>query len=414
MKQKPHLLVISQCFYPENFRINDMVAEWVQRGYRVTVVTGIPNYPEGRFYPGYSLFKRRRETYRGASVIRLPLVPRGRTLVGLILNYLSFMVSGWFFTRFTREKADLVFSFEGSPMTQVKVGCWYAKKHRVPHFVYVQDLWPENVEEITGIHSRLLIGPIDRMVDKIYRQADRILVTSPSFARAVIGRKHPVPAEKVFYWPQYAEDFYRPAPRQTDPLIPREASFKVIFTGTVGLAQGLQVLPETARLLKDEAVRFVVVGGGRYLPEFTRETERLGVRDRFTLIPPQPPERIPGLLALCDAAFISFSESALFEKTIPAKLQSYMACAMPVLAAAGGETERILREAGCGLTGPTGDARSLRENILKMKNAPDRAEMGRRGRAYFEKHFTKKERMDQMDAWIRESLENRAGSSHRR
>ncbi len=408
MEKKPHLLVISQCFYPEPFRINDMAAEWVRRGYRVTVVTGIPTYPEGRFYPGYSLSRKRRDVYEGAEVIRLPIFPRGRSSAGLVLNYLSFVVSGWFFKTFSRVRADLVFSFEGSPMTQVKVGCWYAKKHRVPHFLYVQDLWPENVEFITGIHSRLVIGPIDRMVDRIYRQTDRILVTSPAFREAVIGRKHPVPPEKVFYWPQYAEDFYRPAEKRPVPEIPEDGTFKVIFTGVVGYAQGLEVLPETARLLKGEAVRFVVVGGGRYLDEFGKELEKQGVKEMFTLIPRQPPERIPALLACCDAGFISFKKTPLFEKTIPAKLQSYMACAVPVLASAGGETERVIREAGCGMVSPTGDARALARNLLEMKASPARLEqMGARGRAYFERHFARKERMDQMDRWIAESLARR-------
>lgn len=200
------ILIVAQYFYPESFRINDIASEWVKRGNNVTVLTGIPNYPMGKFFSGYSWTKKRKEQWNGINIIRIPLIARGHSSIGMVLNYYSFVISGWFWNRFNSNKADIVFSYETSPMTQVKVGCGYAKKHKVPHFLYVQDLWPENVETVTGIHNRLIIGPIDRMVDKIYKQVDKIFVTSPSFVDAVVNRKNPVDPQKVFYWPQYAEE----------------------------------------------------------------------------------------------------------------------------------------------------------------------------------------------------------------
>ena len=141
---KKHILVVSQYFYPEQFRINDICEEWVKRGYMVTVVTGIPNYPQGQFYEGYGLHKKRKETWNGIEIIRIPLVARGHNSIGLILNYMSFMITGFFWSHFTKVKADMVFNFETSPMTQVKVGCWFAKRRHIPNYLYVQDLWPEN------------------------------------------------------------------------------------------------------------------------------------------------------------------------------------------------------------------------------------------------------------------------------
>ena len=142
-----------QYFYPEQFRINNICAEWVKRGYDVTVLTGIPNYPQGRFYDGYGLFDRRRENWNGIKIIRIPLIPRGHNSIGLVMNYLSFPISGFFWNIFTDVKADYVFMFETSPMNQCKIGVRYAKKHKVPLYLYVQDLWPENVEIVTGIHN---------------------------------------------------------------------------------------------------------------------------------------------------------------------------------------------------------------------------------------------------------------------
>ena len=413
------ILVICQYFYPEQFRINDICSEWVKRGHDVTVLTGIPNYPQGRFYEGYGLFKKRKEIWNGVKIIRIPLIPRGHTPIGMVLNYFSFPISGFFWNIFTNTRADHVFMFETSPMTQCKIGVRYAKKHKVPLYLYVQDLWPENVEIVTGIKSRLVIGPIDRMVDKIYAACDEIFVTSPSFVKAVTGRKKPVPENKVHYWPQYAEEFYRVVDKKTassnilnklkldkkstEDLLD-DNTFKIAFTGNIGYAQGLQILPKAAKLLKEEKnIKFVIVGDGRYKSKLLEEIHQSGVEDKFIMIDRQPPEMIPDILALCDAAYISFMDTELFTWTIPAKLQSYMACGMPIIASASGETKRIIEEADCGRCVPIGDAKALAETIKEIANTGqnDRNQYGSNSRKYFEEHFTKKKLMDEFEPYLR-------------
>lgn len=401
-----HILIVSQYFHPEPFRITDMAREWVRRGHRVTVLTGIPNYPSGRFYRGYGLFRRRREVLDGVEIIRIPLLPRGKSAVGMVLNYLSFVLSGFFWKTFTRLRADLVFTFEVSPMTQALVGVWYAKRRRIPHYIYVQDLWPENVETVAGIRSRAVIAPIERMVGYIYKRSTRILATSPSFVEAIRERLPEGEREKVFYLPQYAEDFYRPIPRETVPELNEDGRFRIIFTGNIGEAQGLDVLPRAAAALAargERGIAFVIVGDGRHKDALTAEAERLGVSDLFLLLGRQPAERIPVLSAACDAAFLSFMDDPLFEKTIPAKLQSYLACGMPILAAASGETARIIAEADCGITTPIGDAERLADSILEMKRLWERGELSHlaaRARAYFEAHFDKAMLMNRLDGLL--------------
>ncbi|MEI3279794.1 MAG: NAD-dependent epimerase/dehydratase family protein [Eubacterium ramulus] len=196
---KKHILVVSQYFYPEQFRINDMCQEWIKRGYKVTVLTGIPNYPMGKFYEGYGYAKRRREVWNGIDIIRIPLIARGSSSIGMVANYSSFVVSGFVKNLLSNIKADYVFTFEVSPMTQALIGCWYAKKHHVPHYLYVQDLWPENVITVTGISNPAIIKPIDKMVDYIYKNTDEIFATSPSFVEAICNREVNVPHEKVHY-----------------------------------------------------------------------------------------------------------------------------------------------------------------------------------------------------------------------
>ncbi len=400
MQKKKHILVVSQYFYPEQFRINDICQEWVKRGYQVTVVTGIPNYPEGRFYTGYGFFKRRTEKWNGVRIIRIPLIARGKTPVGMVVNYLSFVISSFLWVRFTKIKADYVFTFEVSPMTQALLGVWYSKKHKIPNYLYVQDLWPENVEIVTGIHSQLILKPIGKMVDYIYKNCDQIFATSPSFVKEICKRG--AEAEKVHYWPQYAEEFYKPLERKPTVEIPDEECFKIIFTGNIGYAQGLEVLPKVAKILKNEneKVKFYIVGDGRYKSELIKEIKQRKVDDMFKMIDRQPAERIPELLAACDAAFISFKDEPLFYKTIPAKLQSYMACGMPVIASAQGETERIINEADCGICAGIGDVEELSKGIRRMmRKVP--TQMGENGRKYFGKKFDKQILMDQMEKYFR-------------
>lgn len=397
---KKHILVISQYFYPEQFRINDICQEWVKRGYKVTVVTGIPNYPTGKIFDGYGLIKKRHETWNGIEIIRIPLIPRGSNSITMILNYLSFMVSGVMAGKLKNIKADYVFSFEVSPMTQVLTGISFAKKLGIPHYLYVQDLWPENVITVTGISTPAVIKPINKMVDYIYRNVDEIFVTSPSFIDAICNRKIKVDRNKVHYWPQYAEEFYCPCEMKVSEEIPDDESFKVIFTGNIGFAQGLQILPETAELLKEENVKFVMVGDGRYLEAFNNEVKERNVEEKFIMVSRQPAEKIPKLLAMCDVAFLSFQDAELWKKSIPAKLQSYMACGMPVIAAAQGETKRIIEEAGCGICSAIGDAEKLSEVIKKMMVA-DLDEMRIKSRDYFKEHFDKQMLMDQMEEYFK-------------
>ncbi len=399
-------MVVSQYFYPEQFRINDMAAEWVKRGYKVTVLTGIPNYPQGKFYKGYGWLKKRKETINGVEVIRIPLIARGKSKIGLVLNYLSFVFSGFFWKSFTRLKADIVFTFEVSPMTQALIGVWFAKRRKIPHYIYVQDLWPENVQMITGISSPIVITPISKMVNYIYKNSDMIFATSPSFVKVIeerVGKE----CSEVVYWPQYAEEFYVPLPKQPVDEIPDDGKFKVVFTGNIGQAQGLQILPVAARLLKEKGmhdVSFVIVGDGRHKQALLDSIKNEGVADSFLMIDRKPPEDIPRLLSACDTAFISFADDPIFKKTIPAKLQSYMACGMPIIAAATGETQRIVEEAECGLCTEMGDAKALAESIIYMKEKGDLRGYSKRAKAFFDKNFSKKMLMDEMDLHLAKGI----------
>lgn len=407
-KEKKHLLVITQYFYPEQFRINDLCKEWVKRGYKVTVVTGIPNYPVGKFYHGYNWIKRRKEIYEGIQIIRLPLIPRGKRSVMLFLNYLSFVVSGGIWSQVTRLRADKVFVFEVSPMTQALIGIWYSKRKKIPCYIYVQDLWPENVEVVAGIHNCYIIGAINKMADYIYCNCKYIFATSPSFVKKIEERESAFwdGKSKVVYWPQYAEQCYHPIQKERRGEDLDNKKFKIIFTGNIGYAQGLEILPEVSALLKKQGVlcEFYIIGDGRYRMELEKCIKTYGVDEMFHLLGRKAPEAIPEYLADCDAAFLSFADNSLFQMTIPAKLQSYMACGIPIIAAASGETKRVIEEAKAGIVCKLGDCTSLAFGIRWMKEQSEKSRrtMGENARRYYEKEFNQSILLEIMDKYLKE------------
>lgn len=399
MKKNKHILVISQYFFPENFRINDICKQWVSKGYKVTVVTGIPNYPQGKFFKGYGLFKKRNEVYEGIEIVRLPIISRGNSSIRLVLNYLSFVVSGGIWSLFSNLKPTHIFIFEVSPMTQALPGVWFAQRKNVPCLLYVQDLWPENVEIVTGIKNPFIIQSIGKMVDYIYKHSTKILTTSNSFVTAIESRG--VPRDKIQFWPQYAEDFYQEFINESNNDNVEELS--IVFTGNIGTAQGLEMLPYVAARLKNmklsKKIVFTLVGDGRYKSELKKMITNQNVEEYFTFIDRQPAEQIPIILSRHDIALLTLANDKLFSMTIPAKLQSYMACGMPIIGSVNGESAKIIGESEAGMISSPGDVEGFVHNINAFANLSiqDLEFMSVSSKKYYKKHFHKDMLLEQMD-----------------
>lgn len=404
---KKHILVIAQYFYPEQFRINDICTEWVKRGYKVTVITGIPNYPQGKYYKGYGLFKKRKEMYNGIEIIRIPLIPRGKNAIMLALNYLSFVVSGFLWKMFTRIKADYVFIFEVSPMTQALPGVWYGKRRNIPCYLYVTDLWPENVEIVAGIKNKNILNLIGMMVDYIYKRCNRIFTSSESFIGAINNRG--IDKNKIEFWPQYAEDFYVPFDKEEVLVseIQQDNKFNIIFAGNIGVAQGLNILPKTAQILKEKDinVRFNIVGDGRFKEKLISIVSELDVNDMFNFVGKQPAERIPEFMAACDAALICLSKSKVFSITLPAKTQSCLACGIPIIVSADGEIQSVIEKAKAGVCSEAGNAEMLAIKIIEIisKSKIELSEMAENALKYSKVNFDKNKLLKRMDKFINEN-----------
>lgn len=401
---KKRILVISQCFYPEQFRINDICLDWIERGYEVTVVTGIPNYPQGKFYKGYGFFKKRKENYKGINIIRLPIIARGHTPLRLILNYISFVFSGYFWKIFTRQKADGVFIYASSPLTQALVGVWFAKKHKIPCFLYVLDLWPDTVEYITNIKSKFIMNPLGKVCDYIYKNSDKILTASESCLSAI--RDRGMPKEKLVFWPQYAEEIFKPMDKAqiSVPEILNDGRFNIIFAGNIGQAQGLHILPVAAKILKERRVPvcFYIVGDGRYKDNLISVIKGNRVEDYFRLIDRQPVEKIPELICACDAALICLAPSRVFAMTIPGKVQSCMASGKAIVGSIDGEVQSMINNTKAGVCASAGDANMLADKIADLVAMPAEqlAQMGENAYRYFLENFERQKLLNQMDDWL--------------
>ena len=233
--------------------------------------------------------------------------------------------------------------------------------------------WPDNVSAITGINNRLIITPLNRMVDYIYDQSKLIHVSSESFAVSIANRN--VPKEKIIYWPQFAEDFYEVKNKESNVV--KTPDFKertFVFAGNIGQGQGLEILPQVASKLsnKNKKAKFIIIGDGRAKKSLLDLINRLKVNDYFYFIDKQPPEKIPYFLAKFDVGLITLNSNPIFEKTIPAKVQSLMACGMPILASADGEVQDIIKESGSGLSSDAGNIQGLYKNICKYIDYPER------------------------------------------
>ena len=386
------ILVFSQYFYPENFRINTLCRELVNRGHEVTVVTGYPQYPYGKIYDGYGFDIPYETQWNGVNICRVKVHPRGSNLLGMLRNTVDYVVQANRWVNECQKKYDAVYVFEVSPVTVGLPAVTYKKKFGVPMFFNLQDLWPENVEEVLGIRFAPLTWLINRIVDRIYGASNKILCASNGFADNL--RRRGVEEEKIRFWPQFCTD---PDLRQAQkPEIYCEDSFNIVFAGNLGDAQGLDLMVDAARELKDSPIRWYLVGDGRARARLEQKVHDCDVSDVVTFVGRVSEKEADRYVHFADCAYLSFKDNKIFNMTLPAKLQTYLACGTPILAAAGGESARLVGDNAIGFVcQPRLEA--LVETVKKASgmSLQERSAMGASARTYYETHFT-------MDALVTE------------
>lgn len=384
------ILVISQYFWPENFRINDLVAELVRRGHQVTVLTGEPNYPGGVVFPDFKDRPEAFSKYEGAAVVRVGLLPRGLGGLRLMLNYASFALSAsilgpW---KLRGQRFDTIFVFEPSPITVGLPAIVLKKLKRAPIAFWVLDLWPQSLTAVGAVHSKFVLGVVDRLVQFIYRRCDAVLAQSKSFIGA-ISRQIDDPA-RIVYFPSWAE----PAPMlETVQFAPevaeRQDLFNVVFTGNIGEAQDFGAVLAAAEALRNDPVRWIIVGDGRKFGWLTEEVVRRGLEEQVLLAGRFDLERMPSFFRHADALLVSLRDEPIFALTIPGKVQSYLMAGRPILAMLNGEGARVVHESGAGFAVSAGNSAGLADAARTMLalDSDERDEMAKAGRHYAKVNF---------------------------
>ena len=418
------VLVLSQYFWPENFRINDLAAELVARGHQVTVLTGWPNYPDGVVFAEYRTAPGLFAQYAGACVFRVPVIPRGKGSARLVFNYVSFVVSGLLLApwKLRGRKFDVILVFQASPITSAIPALLLRRLKRAPMLMWVLDLWPETLSATGVVVSPRVLRWVGRMVAFIYRRCDRVLVQSRAFI-ANVEKFGGNPAH-IRYFPNWAEPVFRglsdsleylsPAPE----LAPFAETFNIMFAGNIGEAQDFPAILDAAEQLRDVQpnLRWLIVGDGRAADMVRAEVKRRGLSDRFFLLGRHPIERMPAFFRGASAMLATLKRDPIFSMTIPGKLQSYLSAGVPLLGMLDGEGARVIEESGAGFTAPAGDGALLASAVRRMILLPakERAEMGKRGRDYCDREFDRGMLMTALEEWMIELAAFRPAGALRR
>ncbi len=385
------LLILTQYFWPEEFRINDLVTELDRRGHKICVLTGWPSYPQRANYPEYRDNPDAFARLGNVEIVRVPLFPRGKGGLSLIANYVSFAMSAATLgaLRMRGRSFDAILVNQISPATIGFPGVVLRYLKRAPIFLWIQDLWPDSLEAAGGVRSPFILSSVSFLMGAIYAHTDHILVQSRAFLDRLRPRVKPgIPITHVPNWAQPGAegDVDEPADRPMNGHTP----FSVYYFGNLGESQDFPaVLDAVASLEHRNDLHWYLVGDGRREDWIREQLALRGLDNRVTLLGRFPQRDMPGLYSRADALLVSLKNERAFELTVPSKVQTYLASGIPIVGMLNGEGARILRESGAGYVCDAGDSSGLADGVTSMMNlSPDeRRRMGEAGRAYNKREF---------------------------
>lgn len=384
------ILIVTQYFWPENFKINSLALDLKKRGHNIVILTGLPNYPEGKLYSGYSFLNDRSENWNGIKIYRSRLIPRSKSgAVRLLLNYASFAFFASIKVFSIRERFDKIFVYEPSPIT-VGIPAIIAKRvFKADIYFWVQDLWPESLTDGGGIKNRIILKLAENLTKYIYNQSRIILIQSEAFRTYIESQG--INGDKIHYFPNPTESFYKVETVSQSIRTKFPKGFNILFAGNIGEAQSFGTLVEAALMVKkrEYPIYWNIVGDGRQKNYYEQKIIEYNLQDSFIFYGSFPPEKMPKLFACVDVLLVSLKKSKIFSLTIPSKMQSYLACGKPILGSIDGEGARIITKAKAGVVCEAEDIFSLAEAVIKLYNmsSDDRKILGLNARSYFEEKF---------------------------
>lgn len=364
------VLLLTQWFEPEpTFKGMDFARELIRQGFDVEVVTGFPNYPGGKIYPGYSLKWLQREVIDGVQVTRVPLYPsHDQGAAGRIFNYVTFAASSLFYGLFAAKRPDVIYAYH-PPLTVGIAAVLIRFFRRVPVVYDIQDMWPDTLRTTGMFSNENALKAVSRVCDWVYRRVDQLIVLSPGFKRLLIERD--VPADKIEVIYNWCAEYSLAAPKGAVPVaFPSQNKFCILFAGNMGKAQALDAVIDAAELLQEQApdLNFVFLGGGLELKNLQQLVADKSLRN-VIFLPRVPMAEVGSYLNIADALLVHLKKDPLFTITIPSKTQAYMAVGKPILMAVDGDAAALVRNSGCGKTAESQNPQAIADAALALMQA---------------------------------------------
>ena len=393
-----NILIISQYFWPENFRINEISNELSKLGNKVSVLTGMPNYPEGFFYKDFLKNKSSYSKYKNVNIYRVPIIPRRRNKFNLLINYISFVISASIFGLFKIKKNDydIIFVFQTSPVFVGIASSIISKTKNIPQIIWVLDIWPETLISV-GITNKVIINFVRKIVNNIYSCSFLVIAQSKSFVENI--KKYKSIKNNVFYFPVWSEfSLNLTKQKKAKEIKVRKNCFTIIFAGNIGEAQDFPTILNAIEYLSNKRFndfRLLVIGDGRKKKWLIKNIKERGLEKYVEIYKKFPLSKMPSIFLHGDALLVSLSDQIAFNMTIPGKVQTYLSTGLPILGLLNGEGANLIEEAGAGYTCNVGNYKDLANLIIRLKNDPKdlRRKMGQRGKIFGASKFNKKKLM---------------------
>jgi len=391
-----NILVVCQYYYPEPFRITDICESLAKRGHEVTVLTGLPNYPEGEILQGYRHGNKREEKLNGVNIIRCYEIGRGKSKIKLFLNYFSYATSATFKALRMKDEYDVILVNQLSPVLMGIPALSYKKRFSKKILFYCLDLWPDSLAA-GGVKQNSFIYRLFYKISKwIYSSADLILVTSSMFEdyfRDVLK----INEIRLKHLPQYAEDLFSINDESTSLEGKSHREFKFVFAGNIGDMQSVETIIGAANELKDiKHISFHIIGDGSRLNDCKKLSDELSV-DSISFYGRKPIEEMPKYYAMADAMLITLKANKTLSLTLPGKVQSYMAAGKPIIGAIDGETRLVIEKADCGYTCEAENYKALAKIIKEFCMYNKKEQMGRNAQNFYIQNYSKEKFMTALE-----------------
>ena len=405
------ILIITQYFWPENFRINELSEELVKLGHKVYILTGYPNYPKGEIYSEFKKDYKKFSQYKGAEIIRVPILARKNNKLRLAINYISFLLNSIFIGYFNLKdkEFDIIFTCQLSPVTIGITSAFFSKIRNIPQIFWIQDLWPDTLVALNILNKNWQINLFKILVNWIYSKCDLILAQSKNILKEI--KTYSAVKNNVYYFPTWGEsDLFQKISPPAPEIKPKNI-FTILFAGNIGEAQDFpNIIKAVQHLILNNVrnFRIILVGNGSKKEWVKNEVKKLNIEQYFEFHKSYPLERMPSFFRHADALLVSLLNKKVFNMTIPGKIPFYLASGIPLIGMICGEGAEVIKKSKGGFVCDSGDYLSLSKIIQKvvLLDKKNLQKIGLKGKEYADKEFSKHNLIIKLNKFFIETLKN--------